>query len=213
MIRTLLFCLCATLVMGCSSPKNPAPENGEVRETNVPADQSDSISNIPADQGEDNLSGLIKNIKGHLPLMFMDRWLQLKDLELDASGNSLKLFLFNDENIRGNWWNGQDEKYVGKIIIAQIMYIPEHFDELLHSDSEELEELESDEDFLKAKENMTYFRMFKDLVKNVSEMGYSIKLNLHSRDNDAATIELRPEEAKDAVVFYRELLDEEEVNM
>ena len=202
----LFVCLCATFVTSCSSPKNPIPKDEDVVDSNVPANHDDTSSNVSTNRG-DNLSDLIKDIREHLPLMVENKWLQLKNIELDDSEEVLTLFISNNENIRGDWWGDKDDKYWGKFIVAQLVGLPEALEKLSNLDSEELEELKEDKDFIEVMDNMPNYKMTKTLLKKVSDMGYGIRLELHSKDNYTTTVVLQPEEAKDAIVFYQEILE------
>ncbi len=176
---------------GCSSSVKPAPDNVSSGDTSVRTDQ------------DDNLSDLIADVKGNLPLTIENKWLQLKDVELDKYEEVLTLFIFNDENIRGDWWGDNDDKYWGKFIVAQLVGIPEIMESI---SSEEAEELMEDGDFQEIWKNIPNYRKVRTLLKSVSDKGYSLRLRLHSRDNYTNNVDLVPEETKDAVVFYKEVL-------
>lgn len=207
--KLLFVCLCAAFVMSCSSSKRPASNDGYVVDSDVSANDGDTNSDESTDRG-DNLSDVINDIRKHLPLMVEKNWLQLKKIELDESEEVLTLFITNNENIRGDWWGDKDEKYWGKFIVAQLVGLPEELEKLSHLDSEELEELKEDKDFLKAMDNMPNYKKTKNLLKKVSDMGYGIRLKLHSKDNYTATVVLQHEDARDAIVFYQEILEKVE---
>ena len=204
--KLLFVCLCAAFVMSCSSSKRPASNDGYVVDSDVSANDDDTNSDEFTNRG-DNLSDVINDIRKHLPLMVENKWLQLKDIELDESAEVLTLFISNNENVRGDWWGDKNGVYWGKFIVAQLVGLPGALEKMSDLDSEELEELKEDQDFVKLMDNMPNYKKTKNLLKKVSDMGYGIRMELHSKDNYTTTVVLQPEDAKDAIVFYQEILE------
>lgn len=193
MKHIIFLCLFATFIVSCSSSQKPAPENEGIVDTNVRADH------------DDNLSDLITDIQDHLPMTIENKWLQLKNVELDESKKVLTFFIFNNENIKGDWWDDDyGDKYWGKFIVAQLVAMPEFLGNL---SSKDLEEIKEDKDFQEIYENLPHYKKVNTLLKSVSKLGYNIRLKFHSRDNYTNIVDLNPEEIQDAVVFYNEILE------
>ena len=209
MIKLLFVCLCSTFVLSCSSPKNPVPKDEDIAGSTVSTNHDESSSDVSSNR-DDSVSKLIQEIREHLPLMIENKWLQLKDIELDESEEVLTLFISNNENIKGDWWGDKDDKYWGKFIVAQLVGLPEALEKLTHLDSEELDELKEDKDFVEVMDNVPTYKNVKTLFKKVSDMGYGIRMELHSKDNYTTTVVLQHEDAKDAMVFYQEILEKVE---
>ncbi len=188
-------CVCAFFMVGCSSPKQPVPvsEDTQTQETVATSE--------PADH-HDSLSDKVAEIQKHLPLAVVDSELQLKKVENDESEKVLTFYIFDDENIRGAWSESEVGEF-GKSLVAWLIAAPETKEML---STEELEELKDDSDFQLLCANIPNYEKVKDLLKTVSDMDYSILLNFHSRDSYTIAATLTPEETKDAVIFYREIV-------
>ncbi|MBR6900188.1 MAG: hypothetical protein IKN29_07870, partial [Bacteroidales bacterium] len=150
----------------------------------------------------DTLSDKVAEIQKHLPLMVVDKEFQLKKVENDESEKVLTFYIFQDENVSGEWSESEVGEF-GKSIVAWLIGAPEAKETL---SSEEVEELKEYEDFQQFYNNIPNYEKVKDLLKTISDMDYSILLNFHSRDSYTIATTLTPEETKDAVIFYREIL-------
>ena len=194
-IELSFMCVCAFFMVGCSSPKQPAPvsEDTQTQETVATSE--------PADH-HDTLSDKVAEIQKHLPLMVVDKEFQLKKVENDESEKVLTFYIFQDENVSGEWSESEVGEF-GKSIVAWLIGAPEAKETL---SSEEVEELKEYEDFQQFYNNIPNYEKVKDLLKTISDMDYSILLNFHSRDSYTIATTLTPEETKDAVIFYREIL-------
>ena len=181
------------VVVSCTAPKKPAPESESVADTVATSE--------PADH-HDSLSDKVAEIQKHLPLAVVDSELQLKKVENDESEKVLTFYIFDDENVRGEWSESEVGEF-GKSIVAWLIGAPEAKETL---SSEEVEELKKYEDFQQFYNNIPNYEKVKDLLKTISDMDYSILLNFHSRDSYTIATTLTPEETKDAVIFYREIL-------
>ena len=188
----LFACLFVAVVVSCTAPKKPAPESESV---------ADTVATIAPADHHDSLSDKVEEIQKHLPLAIGGNAYQLKKVENDESAKVLTLYIFVDERVRGEWFD--DGQKIGKYFVAQLVAMPEIMEEF---SSEELEEQKDDKDFQLLRANMPNYEKVKALLKTVSDLGYAVQLNFHSRDDYSTKVDLTPEETKDAVVFYREIL-------
>ena len=175
--------------------------------TDVEVDVDDTIV---IEDNHDDLGSLINNINGYLPIPIDFGIFTLKSVSIDDETGNVALFVYIDEDMEGDWDGDPDAKDISKYLVAQLMYNPESLDKIHELDSEEIEEIRSDESIREALDNPQRYTQIKEMLTEIKDQGLGIKMNLHSRDDYSTMIRLSPSEVADAVIFYKEVWEKTE---